>query len=178
MCVYVHICVCVCVSVCVYILMYVCVCICVCNCLCVRTYIYVFVHTCTDGISSCFVQITQVVDTMSKAISDMMVGTAHMYNEEGYPLSTDQPLPPVQSGSPSSTGSTAATLQKAHLHTASHLLSSSTDDCVFLMNGSLLAHSCKAAAILAQRNEDVQNRLFSFATNFSLARQVSTTLLT
>jgi hypothetical protein len=109
---------------------------------------------------------------MSKAISDMMVGTAHMYSDEGYPLSTDQPLPPVQSGSPSPTGSTAATLQKAHLHTASHLSSSSTNDCDFLMNGSLLAHSCKAAAILAQRNEDVQNRLFSFATNFSLARQI------
>ena len=124
----------------------------------------------------------QVVEVISKAIADMMVGTAHTYthaNNQGPPQRSPAP---VSSNVLSNIRSRALKWMGLQPSLDYHTSSSSQDsprpvecweESTLLLHGSLLAQSCRATAILAGAESEVQECAASLASNLSLATQVS-----
>ena len=124
-----------------------------------------------------------MVEIISKAIADMMVGTAHTAtdtNKQGSPPRSPSPLPGnvltnIRSRVPKWMG-----LQVSLDYHTTALPSGDSplpvehwEKSAMLLHGSLLAQSCRAAAILAGAESRVQESAASFASNLSLATQVS-----
>ena len=122
------------------------------------------------------------MEVISKAIADMMVGTAHSFthpNNQGPPQRS--PVP-VSSNVLSNIRSRALKWMGLQPTLDYHTSTSHQDsprpverweESTLLLHGSLLAQSCRATAILAGAESGVQECAASLASNLSLATQVS-----
>ena len=104
----------------------------------------------------------------------MMTGTACLMNRSNLTQGDYQMWDP-QPAKSSNFHYNQSRSKAAHYHSSSS--QSSHFSPFYLMYGSLLAHSCKSAAILSGVDIGFQNTIHSFAGNLALANKVSLKLL-
>ena len=124
-----------------------------------------------------------MVEIISKAIADMMVGTAHTATDTNKQGSPPQSPSPLSASALTSVRSRVSKWMGLQVSLDYHTTALSSGDSplpvehwqksAMLLHGSLLAQSCRAAAILAGAESRVQESAASFASNLSLATQVS-----